>query len=125
MTKHERARDSKAVPFKKCQPCGFEWDSRDDFLGDPNMELIGYQANFDELETGLFLLNHSCHATLAIQASEFRDLYDGPVFAARATGSDECPGYCLRKNELRPCPTECECAYVREIIQVIKGWTKG
>ena len=36
----------------------------------------------------------------------------------------ECPEFCLHKSELRPCPAKCECAYVREIIQVIKDWPK-
>ena len=116
---------SKSTTFKKCTACGFEWGSRDDFLRDANTELIGYQVNFEELTAGFFLFNHSCKGTLSIQTGDFNDLYDGPIFTARATGSEECPSYCLHQEELRPCPAECECAYVREIIQVIKNWTKG
>ena len=36
--------------FKKCAPCGFEWRTLDTFLGDPAIEIIGYQAYFEELE---------------------------------------------------------------------------
>jgi hypothetical protein len=42
----------------------------------------------------------------------------------RKTGTEECPGYCLHQDELQPCPARCECAYVREIIQIIRNWPK-
>jgi hypothetical protein len=113
-----------SIYFKKCSNCGFKWTSRDLFLTDSNLQIIGYQANFKELTTGLFYFNHSCRGTLAIQAYLFGDLYDGPIFKERATGSEECPGYCLHRDELQPCPAECECAYVREIVQIIKKWPK-
>ena len=112
-------------PFKKCAPCGFEWESLNTFLGDPAIEIIGYQVHFEELETGLLLFNHSCHATLAIQVDKVRHLYDGPIFQERMTGGEDCPGYCLHEDALQSCPAHCECAYVREIIQRIKTWVKN
>jgi len=112
------------MPFKKCSVCGFAWPSREDFLSDSAVEIIGYQVNFDHLTLGLFLFNHSCNNTLAIQAGVFRNLYKGPIFEERATGSEQCPGYCLLQNELRPCPAQCECAYVRQIVQIIINWPK-
>ena len=110
--------------FKKCPMCGYAWSTRDDFLRDPALELIGYQVNFEKLTLGFFLFNHSCKATLGIHAGDFSDLYKGPVFHDRATGSKECPGYCLLEHELLPCPARCECAYVREIVQVVKKFPK-
>jgi hypothetical protein len=112
------------IYFKKCPNCGFKWESRENLLTDDKLFLIGYQANFKELATGLFYFNHSCEGTLAIPAYLFGDLYDGPIFSDRATDDEECPGYCLHREELRPCPAECECAYVREIVQIIKNWPK-
>ena len=104
--------------------CGSVWADRKDFLQDPEVELIGYQVNYKELAAGILLFNHSCHTTLAIYAEEFAGLYDGPVFSERATGSSECPGYCQNEEELRPCPAKCECAFVREIIHIIRRWPK-
>lgn len=109
------------MPFKKCPLCDFEWESRDVFLDDPDISLIGYQARFRDLTEGLFYFNHSCNGTMAIPVNAFTGLYEGPVFEERKTGGEECPGHCLYKESLEPCPAECECAYVREIIQVIKG----
>ena len=113
-----------SIYFKKCPNCGFVWDSRESFLTDESVEVIGYQVNFKELTTGLFYFNHSCEGTLALHAYLFGDLYDGPMFGDRETNGEMCPAYCLRREELQPCPAECECAYVREILKIIKNWPK-
>jgi hypothetical protein len=95
------------------------------FLGDPNLTIIGYQVSFEELVEGLFLFNHSCETTLGVKAGKFQDLYPGPIFDNRLSGKADCPEYCLRRNDLRPCPAKCEFAYVREIIQIIRNWPKA
>lgn len=110
--------------YKHCPNCGYEWPSREDLLGDPEVILVGYQVNVARLEAGIILFNHACKGTLAVHAIDFKDLYDGPIFTRRATGTDQCPGHCQHRNDLRPCPVECECAYVRNILQVIRNWPK-
>ena len=110
--------------FKKCPMCGFEWATRDQFLSDPDIQIIGYQVNFEYLDQGILMFNHSCHGTLAMTAETFLDLYDGPVFSERATGGEACPAYCLKEDEFRACPAQCECASIREVIQIIKTWPK-
>ena len=106
--------------FKTCTSCRYPWPSRDAFIDDPGLKVSGYMANFDRLELGIFLFDHlNCRTTLALSARLFRDLYDGPVYTERRTGTDVCPGYCIDRKELRPCSAECECAYVREILNVI------
>lgn len=111
--------------FKTCTCCGFGWAAREAFLSDKRVSLLGYQVDFSELKAGFFLFNHDCRTTLALPVALFTDLYEGPVFTERRTGSEECPGYCLRMNELRPCPVHCECAFVREVLQTLKNWPKG
>ena len=110
--------------FKKCPLCSFSWETRSDFLADPHIEIIGYQACFRELTAGSFLFNHSCTGTLAIRVKEFADLYGGIVHEGRKTETDECPEYCLHSEELTRCPARCECAFVREIIQLVRQWPK-
>ena len=73
---------------------------------------------------GLFLFHHKCGTSLAIKADAFEDLYDGPMFKEKLLGTKDCGGHCLHKGDLSPCPTKCECAYVREIVQVILNWSK-
>ena len=113
--------------FKQCTLCGWKWEKRDEFLTDPGVKLVGYQVRFFQLTTGLFLFNHlapDCLTTLAIPAGQFEDLYHGPVFQVRVTGTKACPGHCQRECDLEPCPQKCECAYVREIIQIVRTWPK-
>lgn len=117
-------REQAIKPFKACPTCKKVWQTRNDFLDDPDIAIVGYEVHFEELTEGLFLFKHSCGATITLKAGSFRDLYDGPIFEARMTGTDDCPEYCLVKHELRPCSAKCECAYVREIIQLLMAWLK-
>lgn len=108
--------------FKTCSHCRHRWSTREDFLADPLVKIIGYQVNFDHLESGLLLFNHledNCRTTISLKVDAFSDLFNGRIFEERLTGSSECPGYCLKKNILKSCPAKCECKYVREVIQLI------
>ena len=107
--------------FKKCGYCNKRWPDRNSFLRDPATELIGYQVNSVIPEQGLFLFNHDCGNTLSLAVANFVDLHAGPIFRTKLTGTDRCPGYCLHSTDLDPCPMECECAYVRELLQLLKN----
>ena len=112
--------------FKQCPNCSHEWNIRTEFLNDPKISLTGYQTNFDNLKQGLFLFDHlTCKTTLAIKAEQFHDMYNGPIFTERKTGSEECLGYCLRPQELSRCPAKCDCAWAREVSQIIRDWKKS
>ena len=106
--------------FKTCSKCGCKWNSQSDFLADPNLKLVGYQAHFKELTTGLLMFNHSCGTTFALQVDEFSNLANGPVFTERLNGTAVCPGFCNHKENLKSCPAKCECAYVRDLLQSIQ-----
>ena len=107
--------------FKVCTFCGAPWATREEFIKDPELELVGYQSNFNNLEAGLFLFNHSCGTTIAIPVEKFTDLYNGPIFSEAKTGSDECLGLCKQRRNLQACPVKCECAWVREVLQILKS----
>ena len=97
------------------------------FLKDPLLEIMGYQADIENLEYGLFLFNHNekdCGSTIAIRVREFKDLYDGPVYSQCLLGTEECHELCLHKYNLKPCPAKCECSYVRDLVQIVKNWEK-
>ena len=109
--------------FKKCSGgCGMSLPTREDFLSDPEIQVVGYQVNFEQLSTGLFLFNHSCMSTIALPVSKFADLYKGEIFTECNRGNAECPGYCLHRANLHSCPARCECSFVREILQTIRNW---
>jgi len=108
--------------FKKCPKCGTEWHSRDDFLADPTLELNGYQADFRKLEHGLFLFTHkylNCFTTMAIRAKDFLDLYKGRRYHENRALTADCPRYCIDERQLGRCEAFCECAFVREVIQIV------
>ncbi len=112
-------------PFKRCTCCARVWEDRTTFLEDAQVETVGYMAHFEDLRLGLFLFNHqTCGTTLAIKAGLFADLYAGPIFAEQMRGTEPCPGYCLNQTKLGPCPVQCECAYVREILEVVRTFPK-
>ena len=111
--------------FTQCMLCGTSWVKRIDFLSDDSTKITAYEADFNDLDQGTFIFYHKkCGGTVSLPAIQFKTLYDGPVYTERKTGTDDCPEYCLDPHELQPCPKECECAYVREIIQIISDWAQ-
>jgi len=116
--------DASGGSFKACS-CGTVWRTRDAFLADPDVQIIGYAPHFEELQLGWLHFNHdACRSTMAMQVVEYADLYGGPVFEDRRAGTRDCPGYCLRADELRPCPVACECAWVRTLVGMLAVWPK-
>ena len=109
--------------FRRCSSCSKAWPDRSDFLMDGDLFLNGYQVNFEDLELGWLLFTHLlpvCNSTIAVPVHQFSDLCEGTIYSERKTGSEECPGYCQEVDNLSPCKNQCECAFVREILQVIK-----
>ena len=58
--------DRDSNTFKRCPMCSFRWETRDSFLEDPDIDLVGYQISFEDLVAGHFLFNHTCKGTLGI-----------------------------------------------------------
>lgn len=105
-----------------CSCCGQRWTHIDAFLGDPQVALLGYQPDFSFLPDGLFLFNHHlCHGTFSKEVSAFEPLYTGPRYVECARGTEDCPTRCLKQNDLEPCPARCDCAWVREVMQIIRN----
>lgn len=110
-------------PFKVCTLCKAVWNTREEFLSDPEIELAGYQVAYGDLKGGLFFFRHlkeGCYTTLALGVKDFTDLSDRPVLSSHGKPPEGCPGFCVRKDSLDSCPNECECVWVRDILQVIR-----
>lgn len=111
--------------FKSCPKCQAVWTSRDQFLRDADVELIGYQVNLMHREKGLFLFNHNtCHTTMAIKVANMESLYHGPVYSENMSRTDKCPAYCMDKNNLAACENSCSYAHIRQLLQIIMKWPK-
>lgn len=66
--------------FKRCTMCNAEWQTKDEFLADPELRLNGYQfTSFsfrNSREGGVLLFTHqreTCGTTLAIYAQHFKE----------------------------------------------------
>ena len=117
----------KTAPFKLCPTCSKPWETLEDFLTDSELELSGYQVNFADLKGGLFYFTHlpnNCGTTLAIAVNEFVSLSTRPMLTSHTDKPACCPDLCVRQGALDPCPVECECIWVREIMQTIRNWKK-
>ncbi|MCX5777233.1 MAG: hypothetical protein NTX32_06375 [Candidatus Firestonebacteria bacterium] len=113
-----KSKKEKAV--KTCS-CGSVWKNYKQVFKDKEMLIIGYQANMLAPEKGLFLYNHEkCKTTVSFPVSLFYPLYKGRIFVSNKTGSSECRGYCLEKENFSKCPAECSMAYLREIMIILK-----
>jgi hypothetical protein len=109
--------------FKTCSCCGTVWADREAFMSDGTLDVNGYKADFERLGEGLFFITHrraGCGSTLSIPAKEFFDLYTGVRYTERRTLTEECPRYCLNEKQLDRCLVSCECAFVREVLNVLR-----
>lgn len=100
----------------------------DQFLSDQSIELNGYKADFEKLDWGLFYFTHkieNCFSTMALKTKDFLSLYTGERYTEQRAGMEECPGYCLDEKQLNRCDAFCECAFNREIIQIINKRKDG
>ena len=110
--------------FKICNKCKTEWKSRDDFLNDPNIAMIGLMANNDDYKKGAYLFTHrlpddSCNTSIGLYVFNFLDMYNDEMYDTLKIGTDECAGHCVTINELRNCSVHCRNAIAREIMQEI------
>ena len=109
--------------FKVCPTCGHIWQSRNDFIMDGDVNIVGYQSNMTDIEKGVFLFNHNvdnCGSTIALHVKNFMDLYTGPRFSEPKVGTGECEKRCLEYSDIERCKTDCRYAYIREIMQFMR-----
>ena len=111
-------------PFKICPGCRARWPERADLLGDPTVAVVGYQVDYASPADGLFLFNHACGDTMAIAVAAFLDLAERPLHRPSLAGTASCEGHCLHRSDLDPCRAFCECAFVRDVLQIVRAWPK-
>jgi hypothetical protein len=113
----------KEAPFKACPNCGHVWQTRNDFIIDTEVNLVGYQSNITDIEKGVFLFNHNvdkCGSTIALQVRDFMDLYTGLKFSEPKIGTVECEKRCLEYSDIERCNVDCKYAHIREIMQFLR-----
>ena len=115
------------MTFKICTKCGHRWESRDRFLEDDSVRLVGYQIDCSRQGPGFFLFNHladHCGTTLALDVNLLENLYDGPVMEDTEEEDVEMAVACLYTQSGLPCPESCECRFVNVLCEMIMSWPK-
>ena len=80
--------------------------------------------HFHDQKGGLFLYTHvnsDCLTTLAVPVKSFLSLSDLPLLADRLCHGSE---LCVRKGETAELPQQCECQWVKHILEIIQNWEK-
>jgi len=108
-------------PFKVCPKCDHEWQTRNDFLQDASLFLIGLQAGYGESDRGFYLFNHliekdKCNTTIAVDVETFISLYNGPMYEDVHAGNETCSGHCAKVDDLTRCSIPCRNAIAREVM---------
>lgn len=112
-----------SAPFKICPCCRTTWGTVDEFIDDRTVTLNGYKADLKDLEFGLFFFTHTignCGSTMAFEVNDFLSLFSGEQYIENKALSPECPRYCIDEKQLARCDALCECAFVREVSQIIR-----
>jgi hypothetical protein len=109
-------------PFKTCPMCGYVWPSIESFVLDVALRVEGYQADFEVVEDGLFMLTHvcpGCHSTLAVRVEPFGSLTSTPRDYPLKLLTNECEGHCLSKDDFAPCASQCKMRWVRDVLTIL------
>jgi len=89
---------------------------------DPDVEIVGFQADFSSPGNGFFLFNHlkaSCGSTIALEVTSFDDLRPASEDLPFLEGTENCSGKCGRVEDLSSCDRRCVNARAREILSEI------
>ena len=127
MSAEQAESDAQYSYFKICPNCEYIWQDRDDFLGDPNVTIMGYMANFWQVKKGILLFMHDvndCRTTMGKKISSFIDLYHGAVFPEVLLDTEECDDRCRKIYDLQRCDKKCYYAHLRDLIVQIADWPK-
>lgn len=130
--------ETSSLYFKTCPLCSTSWYTIDDFIRDSEIEVIGYQPHPEKTGAGLFIFGHRhCNSSISVQLEALSDLQVcltqdadsvyiiGPDMIQEENSTEVCYTNCLRKTDSSNGNKRCECAYVREVIQLIKHLPKN
>jgi len=114
--------------FQKCGSCGKAWNHWRDFILDPDVHLLGFQAISGLPDANLIVFEHRCGSTISVLTKRLRPFFPEienepplPVLL----GSDTCNQYCRDVENLEICDRPCENARDRRMIHVLLKMKKG
>jgi hypothetical protein len=109
-------------PFQKCGSCGKTWAGWQEFVFDPSVLMLGFQAFVPVPDANLLVFEHRCGSSISILARRLRHLgapegcqADDPVLF----GTETCNEYCRDIKDLRACDRPCANARDRRVVQLL------
>ncbi len=120
MTKAEEKKGSH--PFKTCGSCRKIWETWQDFVLDPGIRILGFQAVEGLSDANLIVFEHRCGSSISLLAKRLRHLLPTPDEETRLPvlfGSDECRRHCRLIEDLESCDRPCANSRDRRLIQLL------
>ena len=112
------------MSFKTCSMCREVWTTPEVFLRGLSLLPIGLIVDFENPYQSLFMFNHSCGTTLAIEASSFRDHF--PLLVGESLArTPGCPLHCVDIHDLESCNQPCRNAELREFLAAMRRARDG
>ena len=110
-------------PVKVCGSCGRPWRSWDDFLGDPQLRLLGLQAVTRVPDANLLVFEHRCGSSVSLLTKRLRHLIpEHPSDAwSSLRGTDQCRRHCLSLQDHAACDRPCRHARDRDLLALVEG----
>jgi len=115
-------------PFQKCGSCGQPWTQWSDFILDPDVRLLGFQAVSGLPDANLLVFEHSCGSSISVLAKRLRHLLGDVQPESQLPvlfGTDQCNKYCRFLEILAACDRPCANARDRQLIQAVIKMKRG
>jgi len=113
---------SSSQPFQKCGSCGQPWDQWSDFVLDPDIRLLGFQAISGLPDANLLVFEHCCGSSISILAKRLRHIFpdaEPETELQNLFGTDQCNQFCRFLEHLTACDRPCANARDRRLIQAV------
>ncbi len=118
-----------SAPFQKCGSCSSTWNLWTDFILDPGIRLLGFQAISELPDANLIVFEHRCGSTISILAKRLRPLFPEIANATSISqvlyDSDACNHYCRHVENIEVCDRPCANARDRRMIHLLIKMKRG
>jgi hypothetical protein len=114
--------EKKTRPFKTCGSCRRSWEHWQDFVLDPGVRILGFQAIENLPDANLVVFEHRCGSSISLLAKKLRHLLDEHADRERLPilfGSDTCRKHCRLIEDLEACDRPCANSRDRRLIQLL------
>ena len=108
--------------FKTCGSCRKTWEGWQDFVLDPAIRILGFQAVESVPDANLIVFEHKCGSSISLLAKRLRHILPGPgedTHLPVLYGSEVCREHCRLIQDLEACDRPCANSRDRRLIQLL------